>query len=499
MGLPRVRHAELGEGRVRAWRRGRRVAIVDFVTEPLPVSVPMRDLELLDEATGAPSSALPDSLAGASHLEGSFDGTRAGLTLEAMRLGVVPSASLDAYTVGREKELALIDADLDTVAEAGGAVRAFLGDYGVGKTHLLELVQQRALARQFLATRVVLDAREIPPSHPKRVYRSLVRGLRYPDRPFEEGSGLAPLLDTVAALPAALATFGLGPDGGRGTLDERLAAGKHLYLSAALAYWAGLPVEAERERELVLDWLEGHPTVSNQHIDRVVGRLLGRATGQSAARRPKVYSLLDYRPWARIYGYLLSGLAAMARRAGLGGLVVLVDEAEFYTLLGKENRGFARTVFRALAAATGAVDPAPEDAELLGGGYGVQRRLPVRYGDSPGLYVVFAMTPHAEGVDALQEAVPDGQVATLGALSASDYETLVSRVCDFYASAQRDWKLPASLIGPLTRVTRGLVASGQISSPRHAMKFVIEFLDVVRFHPDRVLGMVRNLQDTVLF
>ena len=46
---------------------------------------------------------------------------------------------------------------------------------------------------------------------------------------------------------------------------------------------------------------------------------------------------------------------------------------------------------------------------------------------------------------------------------------------------------------------RGLIKAGYIDNPRHAMKFLIEFLDVVRYHPDRVASVVRNLQESLLF
>ncbi|MFT5430312.1 MAG: DNA replication protein DnaC [Myxococcota bacterium] len=86
-----------------------------------------------------------------------------------MRLGVVPETDLDAYTVGQPAALSVVDSDFESVAAHGGAVRAFLGDYGTGKTHMLELVTQRALSKGFLTATATLDAVEVAPSHPQRV------------------------------------------------------------------------------------------------------------------------------------------------------------------------------------------------------------------------------------------------------------------------------------------------------------------------------------------
>jgi len=536
-GRVRVEHPLHGHGVVESWRRGGRIAVVAFDNQPLPMEIPSRELGLsvtdvrtvAEDRTAA--QALPEDLGEA--FGGSFERGQAMMTLEAMRLGVVPSASLEAYTVGRDFEMSLVDGDLDAAASNGGAVRAFLGDYGVGKTHLLELILHRALEKNFLTARVVLDPEETAPSHPRRVYRAAIRTLRYPDRAFEEGRGLEPLLRQAAASPDVFERFDLDP--ARAIVDEknadrerkkkrrkrppraeRLERGLHLYLSSAMAYMASLaraeskpprgidPDEldtwVERSRDLLIDWIEGHPTISNQVIDQELSRLEGH--------HPRVYSLLDYRPWSRIYGYLLSGISTLAREVGYSGLVLLIDEAEFYGLLSPTNRAFARDLFKAWAwAALGPPTDDPEagpqlpfgEDELGVGGYGIQRTLPGQYGDSPGLYVVFAMTPHGDGVEALRGAIPEACISQLGPLAALDYTELARRVCDFYASARPDWSLPNKLVEPLAKVLRGLIQSGYVQNPRHAMKFIIEFLDVVRFHPDKVGSVVRNLQSSLMF
>ena len=458
----------------------------------------------------SPTAAAPTrpSLDRAPALDRTVEHRIAARTVEAMRLGVVPDDDLESYTVGRGAELSLIEHDLDTADQQGGAVRAFLGDYGAGKTHLLELVQRHALARGFLTARATLDPTEVPPSHPKRVYRARVRSLRYPDRSTEEDAGLRPLIARAAADPAALQAAGVHVSPGL-TPDDALAAGRHLYLAPALAYAKTLggpdlagrirgvgPAETESAVEacwdLLMDWLEGHPTLATQDIDTQLARLPGA--------HPRVYSLMDYRPWSRIYGYLLSGLSAAARAVGYRGLVVLLDEAEFYALLSAENRSFARHLFKAWAfAAVGAAGGAlPFDAEELDiGGYGVLQRLPARFGAHPGLYVVLAMTPSKDGLDALRSAVPEAWIHEIRTLDGADYLALSERICAFYASSREDWTLPAPLVGPLGKVLGGLIDAGYVTSPRQAMKFLIELLDVVRCHPDAMRTVITGLQRTL--
>ncbi len=556
----RVRHARHGQGRVEAWRRGGRVAVVRFEGQALAVEVPAGELSRVEEvaaeapqrseraesvAKGAPESRKGADAEGAARAgaetvgEPRAQAARAGLarvgaeasaragveasaraaaalTLEAMRLGVVPARDLSAWTVGRDAELATVRGDLAQVAASGGSVRAILGDYGSGKTHLLETIQQTALADGYLTAMVMLDPSETTPSHPKRVYRALVRALRYPDRPSDEAGGLGPLLDRAAETPEALAAFGIDPPAPRGEIDDQLAAGLHLYLSPAIAYARSLaapdaaarlrrvapsaaPEYLARGRALLLDWLEGHPTVSNLDIDAHLSRLSGR--------HPRIYSLCDYRPWARIYGYLLSGLAALARAVGYKGLVVLLDEAELYALLAADSAAYARHLFKAWTYAAvggpggaGDSEPLPFDSAELGiGGAGVQQRLPGRYGQAPGLYTVFAMTPSPDGLSALAGAVPEGRITTLSSFDAAHYGELTRRVLEFYASANPDWPLPDKLVAPLTKVVGALVAAGLVATPRQAMKLIIELLDIMRYHPDRFAGVVRGIQQSVLF
>ncbi len=516
-GDDRVTHQLHGPGIIQSWRRGGRVAVVRFDTSTLPIAVPARELSASqprDADEGAPHEGAPHEGApredASRALTGTYESQLAALTLEAMRLGVVPATSLEAYTVGRTAELALVDADLARVASDGGAVRAFLADYGVGKTHMLELVQHRALEQNYLTAMVMLDANETPPSHPKRVFRGLMRALRYPDRPHEEGAGLGPLLARAAATPEALEAFHVDAAHRAAHLPTQLDAGLHLYLTAALAHTVALASDGAAERlrgvdaghaeshlercgDLLLDWIEGHPTVSNQIIDRELSRLPGD--------RPKIYSLMDYRPWSRIFGYLLSGLAALARAAGYAGLVILLDEAEFYALLSKHNRLFAAHLFKAWTwAAIGEASGLPFGGDALDiGGAGILKDLPGRYGDAPGLYTVFAMTPNPDGLDALAGALPERCSHTLTPLDDADYRALAASVCDFYASAQRDFEVPEKLVGPLSAVLAGLIGAGFVGNPRQAMKFIIEFLDVVRFHPQRVGHVVRNLQRQLAF
>ena len=163
------------------------------------------------------------------------------LTIEAMRLGVVPATDLESLTVGRDVELDIIRQDLN-ICKSVGARRAFLGDYGLGKSHLLELIEQIALKQNFLVSKVTLDHADLSPSQPKRIYHAILRNLIYPDLPGQI-DGIQPLLDKAAANEEVLKKFLVVADKKQPpmrSVREQLEHGLHLYLSSAIAYTRAL-------------------------------------------------------------------------------------------------------------------------------------------------------------------------------------------------------------------------------------------------------------------
>lgn len=460
-----VTHAEHGPGRVVQALRGGRAALVRFDRlGKLDIHVGAHEVTVIagpPKATPRVAADDPPAQVSAVTLQ----------LIEALRLGTVPGGGLDLYTVGREAELAAIDADLAAVRAGHGAARMVLGDYGTGKTHLLEHVAARALEQGFLVGYTALDPVDVPASNPRRVYRALVGGLRHPDA--TRGTGLAPLIERARGHEGVKARFlGKDPEGGL-----------HPYLSPALRLLNRLD---DLDAAPVLDWLEGAPQDYTPELNARFG-LYGRNT---------LPALMDYRPWAHIYAHLLSGLAALAHETGHAGLVLLLDEAEFFAQLGSENREFAERLFRALMAAALPNDQLPfsPDDEPRGG-RGDFKTLPYRFTGHCPLYVITALTPKTDTDAWIPTLVQRQRVSELTPLDAEHYRELARRVVDLYAArhphlaAKRE--ALAQLIGEL--MFKGLRA-GSFGNPRAAVKFVIDLLDLSRHAPDRVRLVIDALK-----
>ena len=399
-------------------------------------------------------------------------------TLEALRLGVVPRVGPEELTVARDQELALIDQDLEETSLRGSA-RVFLGDYGTGKTHLLELIEHKALAQNFLCTRVVLDEEEVPPSHPQRVYRALTSGLRYPDSD-SGGNGLGLLLEK------------LGQAGGKDPLPARFfTPGKdlyHHYFSPVLAYWRALDPE-DPLREELQDWIEGHASQSNQELE-------ARLRQRTRVRGHRMFALKDYRPWAHLYSYLVGGLAWLANKAGYRGLVVLFDEAEFYALLNSTGKEFADLVFGYYATAALGEERSRFSLERAKrGGQAVHRSFPPIYQQNQPLYCVFALTEDPWGVGALRNVVGEERLHRLTALGLRDYQDLCLKVVDLYRQVYPDCKVGAEVQKPMGQVVYRGVERGILGNPRQVLKFVMEMLDFSRLRRSEIAEYVAEVME----
>lgn len=279
--------------------------------------------------------------------------------VEALRFGVAPTAHLRELTIGLAAERGSIITALNQSHESGGAVRAVLGEYGYGKSHLVESSAQEALARGFLVATASLDLLDLPPHRAFGIYHELLHGLRTPG---SDALGLAPLLRKAGKL------------GLSARLRER-AALKLDPLLLALDVLADVP--SGRQRAAWESWIMGGRRT----------RLMNQATPKEI-KFPTIYKVGHN---SRQVAYLLSGISVLARLAGYSGLCVLIDEAESYSLLKAQQRPKASQFFAALIhAARSSAGTATIPETVL-----PQHRLreyPTSYGVGQSLFFLFTVT-----------------------------------------------------------------------------------------------------------
>ena len=382
---------------------------------------------------------------------------------EALRMGVVPPALLDRYTVGRDEEIRRLRAFI----EGRRGLLVIEGHYGTGKTHLIELATSEACQAGYVTSRVSFDAVEVPPSNPLRVYRELVAGLRYP--PGGIAGGLTPVFSRLLRSRVHRQT---------GT------ASFHRYLSPALFALAEGSAEAS---EAALAFVEGR---GGSNADEVQHEL--RLCGWSG---PRMLALPDWRTFGQVFLYLVGGIAVWARDAGFAGLAVFFDEAEALDSLERTSRELAETVLRYFAAATLPEDTLPFDVgRLYRGGQSVHRSLPHLFRADQPLLACFAFTPLPEVSTAIEAAGVRGKhLLEIEGPTAAHLPRLAERLVALHRELHPDHRLDAGHVTRLVEhIERGLRA-GVLSTTRSVTRLAVEYLDVARHLPERASDALEDI------
>jgi hypothetical protein len=214
--------------------------------------------------------------------------------LEAFRLGVVPHQDIESFTFGRGYEINELETLLNALGTGKGDVCLIEGAYGSGKTHLLEYMRHLSLKRGFVTAYCELSGQETPLHRPKRVYRELVYNLRFIKDDCEyHYRDLLRLLSSVEI-------------------------GDHCFFTPVFKTLRHIE-EGELMSEVFWQWIEGESTKNYATDTHAPYRVPG---GQ------KIPALYDFSTAADFYTYIFTGLSSLIHEAGLGGLVIIVDEVE---------------------------------------------------------------------------------------------------------------------------------------------------------------------------
>lgn len=123
------------------------------------------------------------------------------------------------------------------------------GDFGAGKSHLLEYLQQVALAEHFVCSKVVIS-KETPLYDPAKFYRAAIRAAVVPGRRGTALTEVAAQLDPRSDAYTELSAWAHGPGA---ALNSRFAATLFLFKRLAmdveirnrlLSFWSGDPLDA---------------------------------------------------------------------------------------------------------------------------------------------------------------------------------------------------------------------------------------------------------------
>jgi hypothetical protein len=280
-----VRHPRLGEGKVIQTRHRGLEILVDF-GNGLPTRWLRREMvQVLQTANRADPKPKDPTCGNVEAVPDPNSPMPERIMIESFRMGIVPHGFVDQFTFGRDAEIRQLHEWLE--GECGPIV--LVGEYGAGKTHLIDHAYSAALYNGFMVAKAEVDIHEAPFHKPKSLYRQLIGTLRF-RRSRTQTVGFRRLVNIIAANTSEL-------DG-------------HKYLGPVIRHCRRQ--EAYTDLDLIWQWIEGH---------EVNYKSLGLPW------------LPDQGTAASIYTNILTALGWVSSNVlGLKGLVLLLDEAELVSL-----------------------------------------------------------------------------------------------------------------------------------------------------------------------
>lgn len=233
--------------------------------------------------------------------------------IEALRSGVPNRDAVDALGSSQTQIESLFRQRLAAVREGlPGPGLVFDGDFGGGKSHLLEYLQHIALTERFVTSKVVVS-KETPLHDPAKVFRAAISAAVVPER---RGAAVTEIAGSLDPDGAAFDELYRWTSSDQAELNERFPATLYLYrnlrgadpelVERILRFWSGDPLSVAELRRALRRAGEGASWIVSK-----------------ASQRELALQRIRF-------------VARLAAAAGYGGWVLLFDEVELvgrYSLL----------------------------------------------------------------------------------------------------------------------------------------------------------------------
>lgn len=141
-------------------------------------------------------------------MESKLSKRKYGKILQALSNGTVPHEGLGYIAVGRERELGSLLNDLELLKSGGSTFRIVVGDYGSGKSFLLQTIRENAVKRNFVVAEADLspDKNLVGTATQKKglaTYRELIANIS--NKTNQDGHALRKILDSWSSNMYSLA------------------------------------------------------------------------------------------------------------------------------------------------------------------------------------------------------------------------------------------------------------------------------------------------------
>ena len=239
--------------------------------------------------------------------------------INSLKGGVVPRVGLPYVTVGRKAEIDALLHDVEIIADGGASFRFIVGQYGSGKSFLLQTIRNYVMAKNF----VVVDA-DLSPERRLQgtrgqglaTYKELVRNMSTKTKP--EGGALSLILDRwiSGVQQETKASSGLT------ITDPQLAPLVEKQISAVIASLNELVHGFDFARLLTL-YYRSYVSGDDETKAKVLKWFRGEYATKTEARQELGVNIVitddDWYEYLKIF-------AAFLKQAGYAGMLILIDE-----------------------------------------------------------------------------------------------------------------------------------------------------------------------------
>lgn len=359
--------------------------------------------------------------------------------IESLRLGGVPYSNIEKFTFGRDNEIDKINKWLES--DEGSLILS--GNYGVGKSHLLEVIASIAVEKGWAVSRVEIDPNETPFHKPSNIYKNITKNFscKHNEKYLDFNEFIECIVKSKNSANKAKLL-------------------KHPYLGELLRYWN------YADKTKLLDWIRGEDNTPY-----------------------KIPKLFDEQTASNLYCNIISGIGwATKNILGLKGTLVLFDESEsvdpfWYTRYQFEK---ARTFLR------GSILMSNNDKRLLNdAGTVYSEKLNLRYSGRknyryPFLWekkshtkLIFSFVPDmmeiVENYPDIYNLFANMEKIEIDVLDKNSLQNIYERISDIYEEAY-SFSIHNDFFHYIPN-----------SKTRKFVKGVVEGLDLLRFNPDKPL------------
>jgi hypothetical protein len=239
--------------------------------------------------------------------------------VESLRMGIPPAEDIAYFTVGRQSEINDIISLLDKPSHQ---IKLLKANYGAGKTHLLRLLQEEALHRNFAVSLLTLDAKSgIRFNKLDEIFGEVIRNLRVPNG----ASGIAGLFEAIKHSRIKEAQF---------IQKYGFYNNNHVpQIQAAIEWW--MKSNSPSVREMIVEWMTNpyryavKPQQEKLYMRIVKKEYLALSDRQKLAtlRKDGTFKWHDGKDYSRTWT-VMAEFHKLAQLAGFKGLIILIDEFE---------------------------------------------------------------------------------------------------------------------------------------------------------------------------